>query len=958
VGGDRHPLTGNQTPEQEARDKIDAALRQAGWAVQSRSDLDLSAARGVAVREVPLEAGHGVADYLLFVDGRAIGVFEAKRVGHPLTGVQPQADKYAAGLPDWLDAPVRPLPFAYVGTGAKTRFTNLLDPDPRSRPVFSVHQPAKLAEWLDFAPLATWTAQWAEHVSEGAALPDDRPSSFQGRVRTMPPLQRGELYPNQVRAITGLERSLSGGRRRALLQMATGSGKTRTAITALYRLVKFGGARRTLFLVDRTNLGRQAEKEFQAFRTPDDNRKFTELYNVQLLQGNTIGSSTKVVISTIQRLYSMLSGEPLEPEDEEGSQFEGGGPAGKKPVPVEYSEHFPPEYFDVIVVDECHRSIYSTWGQVLDYFDASVIGLTATPAKHTFGWFEGNLVMEYGHAEAVADNVNVDFDVYKIRTRISEEGSRIDADTEPVLGKRDTRTRKLRWEAPDEPVTYDAKALDRKVVAKDQIRTIIRTFKDRLPTELFPGRTNVPKTLIFAKSDSHAEDIVEIVREEFGKGNEFCQKITYKVTGKTPEQLIQDFRTAYNPRIAVTVDLVATGTDIRPIEIVMFMRAVKSRVLFEQMKGRGVRTIKPDELKRVTPDAATKTHFVIVDCVGVTESELNDTQPLDRKKSEPLKKLLDHVALGGTDGDVLSTLASRLARLDKQVGDDDRRRLREAGENADLSAISHAIVEALDPDRQIEQARKEHGLPEEKEPTAEQVEKAGKALCKQAVAPLASQPKLRRALDELRQQLEQTIDIVSRDELLEAAASPEAKARAKELVQSFRQFLEENKDEIDALQFFYSQPHGERLHYRDLKKLAEAIQAPPRSWTPEQLWRAYEQLDKDRVRGAGGRLLTDVVSLVRFALEQQDELAPYAERVHERFDHWMEQQRQQGRAFTEDQVRWLEMIRDHVANSLEIEIEDFDEVPFAQQGGLGNARQVFGGDLDTILNELNEELAA
>jgi type I restriction enzyme R subunit len=948
----------NLTPEQQARVIIDAALEASGWAVQNRDEANLAASQGVAVREFRLKSGP--VDYLLFVDGRAVGVLEAKAVGHPLSGVEVQAEQYGEGLPETLDTPVRPLPFQYVSTGAKTRFTNLLDPEPRSRRVFQIHRPATLAEWLAADPLRDWVeAQGPVQVADRPPLPADRPSSLRARIRTMPPLHTGFLYPNQVRAITNLEQSLAADRPRSLIQMATGSGKTLMAITALYRLIKFGGARRVLFLVDRTNLGEQAEKEFQLFRSPDDNRKFTELYNVQRLAGNTVGSSTKVVISTIQRLYSMLTGTEIDPADEEGSQFESGGPAGKEPLPVVYNPAVPPEFFDVIVVDECHRSIYSVWGQVLEYFDAHLIGLTATPAKHTYGYFGQNLVMEYGHEEAVTDGVNVDFEVYKIRTRISEEGSVIDASTEPVVGKRDTRTREVRWEAPDEPIAYEAGKLDRAVVAPDQIRTILRTFRNRVCTEIFPGRAHVPKTLIFAKSDSHAEDIVKITREEFGKGNDFCRKITYKVTGKKPADLIQEFRTSYNPRIAVTVDLVATGTDIRPIEVVMFMRSVKSRVLFEQMKGRGVRIIDRDELRGVTPDAPAKTHFVIVDCVGITESDLSDTQPLERRKTVPLNKLLEHVAFGGTDPDTLSSLASRLSRLHKQATEEQREELREVGEGVDITAVSHAIVAALSPDRQVEEARRAHAIPADEEPTAPQLEAAAKTLLKQAAEPLATKPKLRKAIEELRQQLEQTIDIVSRDELLEAGVSPEAKLKAKALVKSFEQFLDEHKDEIDALHFFYSQPYRERLKFEDLKKLAAEIGKPPRSWTPDKLWHAYELLEKDKVRGAAaGRLLTDIVSLVRFALHQRDELAPYAAQVHERFDHWLEQQRQQGREFGPEQLRWLEMMRDHVASSLAIEIDDFDEVPFAQEGGLGKARQVFGDALGSIIQELNEELAA
>ncbi len=943
------------TPEELAREHIDAAFIEAGWVVQDRGDMNLSAARGVAVREFKLTAGHGFADYLLFVDGKAVGVLEAKPEGHTLSGVEVQADKYATGLPAGLDPPVEPLPFLYISTGAETTFTNLLDPDPRSRRIFQVHQPGTLADWLAADTLDAWVKS-AGHFS---AADDTRPSSLRSRLRAMPPVVQGSLYANQLRAIVNLEHSLFQNRPRALVQMATGSGKTIMAVMAAYRMIKFGGARRVLFLVDRGNLAKQAEDEFAGFRTPDDNRKFTELYNVQRLTSNTIGASSKVVITTIQRLYSMLKGEPdLDPAVEEESLFEFAGAAMKEPLPVVYNRAYPPEHFDVIVVDECHRSIYSLWRQVLEYFDAFLVGLTATPAKHTFGFFDQNLVMEYGHAEAVADNVNVDFEVYKIRTRISAEGSTIEAEPGAMVGYRD-RKRAVRWEAPDEDITYAASDLDRAVVAKDQIRLIVRTFRDRLFTDIFPGRTEVPKTLVFAKDDSHAEDVVEIIREEFARGNAFCQKITYKTTGRKPADLIQDFRISYEPRIAVTVDMIATGTDIKPIEIVVFLRSIKSRLLFEQMKGRGVRVIDPTELKAVTPDAHTKTHFVIVDCVGITETPLADTHPLERNKAVPFKALLEHVAMGGADPDALSSLASRLARLAKECGPDEDARIREASGGTGLSQIARGIVEALDPDRQEAHARNTHALSGDQEPTDAQLKQAAQALAREAVTPLATKPPLRQLLQDIKRELEQVIDEVSKDALLFAGTSPEAKEKAKALVTSFEKFLADNKDEIDALQFFFSVPHRDHLRYDDIKALAATIKAPPRSWTPEVLWRAYEILAKDKVRGASGkRLLTDIVSLVRFALHQDDELVPHADRVRARYERWIAQQTNSGRKFTEQQTRWLTMMRDHVAASLEIAIEDFDDVPFVQEGGLGRASQVFGNELPAVLRELNEVLAA
>ena len=472
-------------PERRARRVIDASLIAAGWFVQGRADLNLAAGRGVAVREFRLERGHGYADYLLFVDGKAVGVLEAKPAGYPLSGVEIQVENYSKGLPAGLDPPILPLPFLYLSTGADTRFTNLLDPEPRSRRIFQVHQPGTLADWLEAETLDAWVKGHGGFT----AADDSRPSSLRARLRAMPPVARAFLFPNQLQAVINLEHSLNENRARALVQMATGSGKTIMAVTAAYRLIKFGGARRVLFLVDRSNLGEQAEKEFQGYRPPDDNRKFTELYNVQRLTSNTIGASTKVVITTIQRLYSMLKGEPdLDPEAEEPSLFESAGAAMKEPLPVVYNRAYPPEYFDAIVIDECHRSIYTLWRQVLEYFDAFLIGLTATPAKHTFGFFDQNLVMEYRHEQAVADGVNVDFEVYEIRTKITEQGSTIEAEGGPVVGYRHRQSRKLRWEAPDEDITYGADALDRAVVAKDQIRLIVRTFRDRLFTEMFPGR--------------------------------------------------------------------------------------------------------------------------------------------------------------------------------------------------------------------------------------------------------------------------------------------------------------------------------------------------------------------------------------------------------------------------------------------------------------------------------------
>ena len=564
------------TPEAQARQVIDKLLTQAGWHVCDFGKHDISLP-GVAIREFPLKPGHGAADYLLYLHGKAAGVIEAKKTGHPLKGVEVQSAKYTDGLPDELPAWSRPLPFAYESTGTETQFTNNLDPEPRSRRTFALHTPEGLAKILELA---------TDVVSDSASEHPRAAGTFLARMQDMPPLA-DDLWPPKPRAISNLEQSLKENRPRALIQMATGSGKTLLAIVQSYRLLKFAGARRILFLVDRGNLADQTYKEFTQYTSPYNNYKFTEEFIVQRLQSNTLDTTARVCICTIQRLYSMLSNKELPEADDEAS-IAGLESLFKQQPPIEYNPHIPIETFDVIITDECHRSIYNLWAQVLEYFDAYLIGLTATPSKQTFGFFNQNLVMEYGHEQAVADGVNVNYDVFRIRTAISEQGATIEAGFE--VEKQDRETREKRWEKLDDDFEYDPNKLDRDVVAPDQIRKIIQTFKNNLPV-IYPGREHVPKTLIFAKDDNHAENIVAELREQFAKGNDFAQKITYRTTGDTPKNLIKAFRNSYNPRIAVTVDMIATGTDIKPVEIVMFMRAVKSRAFFEQMKGRGVRVM-------------------------------------------------------------------------------------------------------------------------------------------------------------------------------------------------------------------------------------------------------------------------------------------------------------------------------------------------------------------------------
>jgi type I restriction enzyme, R subunit len=932
------------SPEQEARKIIDKMLSLSGWDVQTVANVNIHAEKGVAIREFPLENGHGYADYLLYVNGKAAGVIEAKKVGNTLTGVEIQSNKYKTGLPKNLPAWHRPLPFCYQSTGVETRFTNDLDPVPISRDVFSFHRPETFEEWLN-----TDKTIFFDKVAETLDS-YGKPSTLNLRLKQMPELIEEGFWPAQVIAVKNLEKSLAQNRPRALIQMATGSGKTFTSISFIYRLIKFAKARRVLFLVDRGNLGRQTLKEFQQYVSPYNNYKFSEEYIVQLLSSNTIDKSARICISTIQRLYSMLRGEEL-PEIQDEESVQGLENVYDTVPPIEYNPTIPIETFDFIITDECHRSIYNLWRQVLDYFDGYIIGLTATPSKQTFGFFNQNLVMEYGHEQAVADGVNVNYDVYRIKTKITEKGSTVESGY--YIDVRDRETRKIRWEQLDEELEYDSNKLDRAVVAPDQIRTVICTFRDKLFTEIFPGRKDVPKTLIFAKDDSHAEDIVKIVREEFAKGNDFAQKITYKTTGKKPEELIAEFRNSYNPRIAVTVDMIATGTDIKALEIVMFMRSVKSRSFFEQMKGRGVRIMNKHAFKLITPDAKAKDHFIIVDAVGVCERDKTDSKPMDKKKYVSFEKLLKAISFGNTDPNVISSVAVRLARINKNMSEQDNQKIMDITKNKSLNGLVSDLVNALNPDIHLENAKKDN--PETSQPTEEQIRQAADNMIKNAVKPLCN-PDLRNLILEIKKKNEQVIDNVSSDTVLEAGFSAEALKKAKGMIESFKLFIEENKDEITALQILYLKPYKAPLKYENIKELADAFNKPPHHFTEDNLWAAYAALERSKVRGANSaRIMTDLVSLVRFALNQENELVPFPEKVDANFKAWLAQQTN---IFTEQELFWLEMIKDHIAGNLSIEKDDFEYTPFSQEGGLGKVYQLFGDDLDHMLDELNGVLSA
>lgn len=963
----------NQNPEQIARDAVDAQLRAAGWAVQDRDAINFRAEQGQAVREYSTDTGP--ADYVLFVDGKPVGVIEAKKetLGHAITTVEEQTAEYASAKLRYIQSTGVPLPFLYEATGVLTRFTDQRDPKPRSREVFSFHRPETLRAWL------TTTAP--VQPASGPNLAPGR--SLRARLHDLPALDPAGLRECQIEAITKLEASLKSDKPRALVQMATGSGKTFTAITSVYRLLKHARIRRVLFLVDTRNLGEQAEQEFLAFTPNDDNRKFTELYSVARLASSHVPTDAQVCISTIQRMYSLLKGEPLDASAEDENPAERSD-RRREPLPVAYSAAVPPEFFDLIIIDECHRSIYNLWRQVLDYFDAFLVGLTATPDARTYGFFRQNVVSEYTHERAVADGVNVQGEIYVIETEVSKNGGTV---LRGLVERREKLTRARRWQQQDEDEAYSAQKLDRDIVNPSQLRTVIRAFRDQLPT-IFPDRRDpsgafeVPKTLIFAKTDSHADDIINLVREEFGEGNAFCKKVTFgsdkgvpKITfapgtdarqvaaddyvmpPEDPKSVLSQFRNGYHPRIAVTVDMIATGTDVKPLECLLFLRDVKSKGYFEQMKGRGTRTLDLDGLRKASPSArSAKTHYVIVDAIGVTKSLKTDSRPPVTRPTVPFRDLAMEVVMGATDADTVSSLAGRLARIDRQLTPLQKHALAQKMGGIPVSQVVGALFQSIDGDAIEQKALALAGQPPGTNPGDAYREQAQQQLVAAARAPLTGAV-VTQIVAFCTENL-QTIDHDTQDRLLRAEWDADAQTRATAYVADFESFCREHRDRLDALTLYYLQPQRrQEVTLAQIQELLDALRQNAPRLAPLRVWEAYARLDAVPDNARPLTELSALVALVRRACGVDQKLTPFADTVRRNYRDWI-LRANAGQPFTAQQTAWLELIRDHVIDSLRMEKEDLDYAPFDARGGLGKMHQLFGDRMDALLDELNKELTA
>lgn len=855
------------TPEEKARVWIDHQLEDAGWQIVSRDEFT-AAMSAAAVKEGLMKGGHE-ADYLLFLNGKAIGVVEAKAEHVSLDeAVAAQAESYAHTPLSWYPKWEKPLPLVYLSNGKEILFRNLREDSEYKESRF--HTPKEMVRMLGIE-------------DEFAALPN---------------LQKRGLRDCQYEAVKNLEESFRRGDKRALIVLATGAGKTYTACLATYRLLSYTNMKRVLFLVDRNNLGKQAEGEFGSFRLTENGEPFNTIFETVRLKSKEIPETAEVVICTIQRLFSALTGQDMEDDDLDGIDVTDG-----PDVELTGEISLPHDFFDIIIVDECHRSIYGRWKKVLEYFNtARIIGLTATPVEETMKFFNENCVENYTLEKSIIDGVNVDCRVYRIKTEVSEYGGVI-KEGEKII-ERTNYTGKEASVLNDVTAPYGSEDLNKSVINPEQIRTVLRSYKDAIYTDLYPERkcdddaTNwryIPKTLIFAANDMHASDIVDAVREIFpDQSSDFVQKITYSAGDSN--ELIRSFRNDKKFRIAVTVTLVATGTDVRPLEVLLFMRDVNSEPLFIQMKGRGVRTIGDDVLQTVTPNASSKDIFYLVDAVGVTEHmKITPGSTVGPERHKTLRQLLEQIRMGYIPDENIRLLASFLSRVNHKAKDKHKKRFSEISGGFELKPLAEKLYFILE----------NNNLPPFFSASEANTER------KKVVEPFFSNAEACEYLCELNAGFKTTL-LEGEDKLISAGFSIE---EATETTRDFEIYIEQNQDTIEALRLIHDDKCG-KLSRAMLEDLRDKLFAANRKFMPALLWNSYRVLNPENVEKFEGKeeagIITNIIQLVRFAYHKIEKLQPLTKNVERHFNLWCGQEQ---RTITKDQQNLLRSIISYVASN-------------------------------------------
>ncbi len=843
------------TPEEKARVKIDQWFADAGWKVIDREEYEPTIT-AAAIREGLLK-GNLEADYFLFINGKAVGVLEAKReeVDISTSKVSEQVVTYAKSVPSCYPTWQNPLAVLYKSNGKDIEFLDYRKRDTTNwETIGRIHTPKEIAGLLGMK------------------------DPFSG----LPTLSRKGLRNCQFEAVTELEKSLRTGQNRALMVLATGAGKTYTACLTAYRMLSYTPMRRVLFLVDRNNLARQAETEFGTFRLTETGDAFNTIFAVNRLKSAAVPSDSNVVICTIQRLFSLLKGEEITDSDDDDED------SADTDVILPDNPNLPHDFFDLIIIDECHRSIYGKWCRVLEYFDTSrLVGLTATPIPDTKAFFNNNQVVNYTLEQSIIDGVNVDSRIYRIKTKETEEGGAI---MQGQQTKVETRyTGEVKTVSAKETRQYTKEELNRSIINPAQIKLILTTYRDAVYTEMFcePQREAnfcwLPKTLIFALNENHATNIVNIAREVFAEVcpsadmERYVQKITYSADDSN--ELIRQFRNDKDFRIAVTCTLVATGTDVKPLEVVMFMRDVASAPLYAQMKGRGVRTIGDDQLRSVTPNAISKDCFFLVDAVGVTEHDHVIPSQYEGPETEPLtlKKLLERIALGNLPDNYLKRLAATLSRLYNKADTAQREEFANLA-NDDMLEIAQRIYKALDPEQSPQ-------LPPFEDVNAPNNERKG------LVASLANHAEARKYIQILAAGFVNTL-VPGEDTLISKGFSVE---EAQSTTEAFEQYCCDHSDDIEALRILYNN-EGTPITYQMLKDLENKLKMENSRFEKRVLWNSYAVVCGDRVRHATKKqeteALTNIIQLVRFAYRQTARLESACPTARQMFNLWYGQKQQ------------------------------------------------------------------
>ena len=900
-------------PEQKAREIIDRMLNDAGWTVVSRNERT-DRINAMAVKEELLQ-GNLEADYYLYLDGKAIGVLEAKRAENPLgVDVEDQAINYTKQIPSDIPCWTKPLPLAYISNGEIIKFKDLRDVDSEfeeikdTRGVPCMHSPKYMIKELK-API----------TSDYAMLP------------AVPPAKPGYLRKCQHEAISEIELNFKRGINRCLLDLATGSGKTFTACMMSYRALSYcPKVEHILYLVDRNNLGRQTENEFNQFKLTENRKSFSSIYPVVRLKKADEAKNYAVCISTIQRLFAVLTGQSFTDSDDDIDDQNDEDKFFKydddiyAPVKLEGTITLPKDFFQLIIVDECHRSIYGRWRRVLEYFDnAKIIGLTATPTPQAYAFFnckqivdgKYNPTFQYSIEQSYSDGINVPPRIYRIKTEVTENGGDI-KEKEKVF-EVNRRTGEKELYVQEQQQVYTSTEVDRSVVNPTQIKKVVDEYRDAIYTKLFPNRdadwNYIPKTLFFAKTDNHAELIIKIIKDSFKEKfpdeklpENFVQKITCKAD-KNPNTLIDNFRKEKDFRIAVTVTLVATGTDVRPLEILVFMRDIHSSVLYTQMKGRGCRSIDDDVLRTITPNADTKELFYLVDAVGVTESEKKIPKPYEG--GEPgetltLEKVLEKMAKGNFPDEYLEFLAEKLVFINR------RTEQRHKDEFEKISKISMELLGS-----QIFKALESGTLPEFIDNNHNNNER------KILVSNLIDNPQAREKLLELEKGYYKILK-PGKDNVLYSGFSEKD---SEEYTKQFEEYCEKHTDDIEALHILYYDEEKSITNTMLIDLRDKLIAVNPVFRDLGVLWDAYNTLSKNNKINKNviplkdkteRQTLTNLIQLVRFAYGKIEGLQSINGIIGQRYGLYIGQHLGNvKRQFTDEQKEVLRQIADYVAQT-------------------------------------------